>query len=79
MEIIGYPNYTISEKGEIYNNKRKIIMKQNIDKYGYVCINLSNNGNKKWFKVHRLLFQAYNLKSGEIMPVIVDHENGIRR
>ena len=78
MEIIGYPNYTISEKGEIYNNKRKIIMKQNIDKYGYFRICLSNKGNKKYFQVHRLVYQAYNLKSSENIPFTVDHINNIK-
>ena len=78
MEIIGFPNYTISNKGEIYSKKRKIIMKQGMDKDGYFQIGLSNNGNRKMFKVHRLVYQAFNLKSGETMPYEVDHENGIK-
>ena len=78
MEIAGYPNYTISEKGEIYNKKRKIIMKQWINKDGYFEIGLSNNGGRKHFKVHRLVYQAYNLESGEEMPTEIDHMNRIK-
>ena len=78
VDIIGYPNYTISEKGEIYSKKRKIIMKQQINEDGYFQIGLRNNGNKKNFKVHRLLYQAFKLEIGEEMPNEVDHENGIK-
>ena len=78
MEIAGYPNYIISEKGEIYSKKRKIIMKQKIDKDGYFEIVLSNNGELKYFKVHRLVYQAYNLEIGEEMPNEIDHMNRIK-
>ena len=79
MEIIGFPNYMINAKGEIYNKKLKIIMKQRINTSGYFHIGLRNEGeNQKMLLVHRLVYQAYNLKSGEIMPEQVDHENGIK-
>ena len=76
VDIIGFPNYTINEKGEIYSKVKKIIMKQSIDKYGYFQIGLRNGGeNQKRFLIHRLVYQAFNLKSGEIMPLTVDHKN----
>ena len=79
MEIIGFPNYTISNKGEIYSKAKKIIMKQHINNDGgYFRICLSNNGMQTFLFVHRLVYQAYNLKSGEPMPEMVDHENGIK-
>ena len=79
MEIAGFPNYTISNKGEIYSKAKKIIMKQHINNDGgYFRICLSNNGMQTFLFVHRLVYQAYNLKSGEPMPEMVDHENGIK-
>ena len=77
-DILGFTNYTINEKGEIYSKKRKIIMKQHPDKNGYLCIKLFNDDGipHTSIRVHRLLYQAFILKSGEIMPENIDHKNG---
>lgn len=58
-EIENYPNYLISDKGEIYNLRTKQIMKQHPDKDGYMVLNLSHKGAKKCYRVHRLVAQAY--------------------
>ena len=76
--IIGFPNYTINEKGEIYNKKKKIIMKQRLNSNGYFRIGLTNNKIKTHLLIHRLVFQMFNLKIGEIMPLTIDHINNIR-
>ena len=75
--IIGFPNYTISESGEIKNIKTGLILKQTKDnKGGYFRIGLCNNGITKMFQVHRLIYQAFNLNIGEIMPKNIDHKDG---
>jgi len=74
-DIIGFPDYTINEKGEIYSKKKKIIMKQRLDK-GYFKISLTNNKIQTSLSVHRLVYQMFNLKSGEEMPETIDHKNG---
>lgn len=57
--ITNYPNYLISDKGEIFNQRTKQMMKQYKDKDGYLVLNLSHKGSKKQYKVHRLVAQAY--------------------
>lgn len=62
-EITGYPNYMVSNKGNVkslnYNHTgREKIMKQYYQQTGYLLIGLSNNG-KKWYLVHRLVAQAF--------------------
>jgi hypothetical protein len=59
--VEGYPNYLISNYGRILSlvgNKRKLISLQ-VDRYGYICVSLSNNNHLKLFKVHRLVLLAF--------------------
>ena len=49
--------YEISNYGNIRNSK--IIMKQQIDKYGYKYICLTKNGVGKKHKVHRLVLSSF--------------------
>ena len=53
IDFIGI--YKINRNGEIFNVKRNIIMKQTNDRYGYKQLQLSKNGLRKIYKVHRLL------------------------
>lgn len=57
--IKNYPNYLISDNGEVFNQRTKQMMKQHKDKDGYLVLNLSHNGIKKAHKVHRLVAQTY--------------------
>lgn len=48
--------YSISNLGNVRNDKTKRILKQRLDRYGgYLFITLSKNCSSKNFKVHRLL------------------------
>jgi hypothetical protein len=53
-----YPNYDISNFGNIKNNKTSKIMKQTL-KGGYYNIGLVNELGKKTFKVHRLVALSF--------------------
>ena len=76
-EIIGFSNYTINDKGEVYN-KRGRLMKQWLN-HGYFNTHLvRDDGIQKYLLVHRLIYQAFKLKTGEIMPEQIDHINNIR-
>ena len=57
--IESFPNYTITDQGVIYSKKSNKIMKQHLDKDGYLVLNLSDNGIKKCCKVHRLVALAF--------------------
>lgn len=47
--------YSISHKGNVRNDKRKTILKPCLDNHGYYIITLSKNGDRKTFKIHRLI------------------------
>ena len=55
MEIHGYPNYTISEDGNIWSKKKNIFLKGSLNKKGYLQITVSKNGKTKTIGLHRLL------------------------
>lgn len=57
--IESFPNYIITDSGVIYSKKSNKIMKQHLDKDGYLVLNLSNNGIKKQCRVHRLVAIAF--------------------
>ena len=77
MEIPNFNKYKIFTDGRLYNVKRKIFMKTQIDNKGYERINLINNdGKKKACRIHRLLATTWipNPENKEQ----VDHVNRIR-
>jgi hypothetical protein len=53
--IDGYDNYEVSNMGNVRNKKTGLILKQSIRHYGYRSVTLYDNGNIKFFKVHRLV------------------------
>ena len=63
-EIKGYPNYMVSNMGNVKslgNNKTKKekILKLSVDKIGYLFVGLCKNGVQKKYFVHRLVAQAF--------------------
>ncbi len=70
--ITDFPNYSISNLGNVLNTQTNKMMKLTI-KSGYYCIGFTHNKNKKTFKVHRLvaLYFIDNPKNKEQ----VNHKN----
>lgn len=59
LPIEGYNNYSVSNLGNVKNNKTNKLMKSTV-KGGYSTINLiNNNGDRNSFKVHRLVALAF--------------------
>lgn len=61
-DIEGYEGlYQISSLGRVKSlyNSKEIIRKTRINKFGYPYLNLSKNGKKKTFTVHRLVALAF--------------------
>jgi hypothetical protein len=56
--INDYPNYSVSNLGNVKNNTTNKIMRQNV-KGGYCCLSLVNNKKNYTFKVHRLVALAF--------------------
>jgi len=68
--VSGYKNYIISNDGIILNKFGRE-MKHAIDKDGYHCVALTN-GIKKYFKIHRLVYQHFGNWNPELT---VDHRD----
>ena len=84
IDKLDYRNYYINNKGDIYSNKHKKILKNHIDNDGYKVIKIFDIKNThksgKWYKVHRLVGK-YFLPNGEenfYSNMMIDHINKIR-
>lgn len=56
--------YQVSNLGNVkslnkYHHKREQILKPKKDKYGYLCVRLSKNGELKDFTIHRLVMLSF--------------------
>jgi len=54
--INDFPNYSVSNMGNVKNNNTELILKPNKKKLGYLEIKLySNNSKRNYFLIHRLV------------------------
>ncbi len=58
VTILDYPNYMVSNFGQIYNNKHQRFLKQ-FYKFGYAHVGLYTQGETRHCKVHRLVASAF--------------------
>lgn len=58
-KIEGYPLYSVSNFGQIRNDKTNKILKGGPDTYGYPIVILCNNGQKRTRTVHRIVAEAF--------------------
>lgn len=74
-DIPGYEGlYTVTTIGQIYSLISKRFRKLGLDRYGYPQIDLYKDGQRKQWKVHRLVLLAFVGES----YLTVNHINGIK-
>jgi hypothetical protein len=71
-EIKNFENYSISDDGNVYNNKTNKELKKCISTSGYYYVQLIKNKKKNMKYIHRLVAQAFIKGEKEQ----VDHING---
>ena len=54
-----FPNYLVSDKGEIYSLYTNKYLSPRITELGYLVVILTHNGIKKSKRVHRLVAEAF--------------------
>jgi hypothetical protein len=75
-QIEGYDNYSVSNIGNVRNDKTGLILKGCPDKDGYLRVNLCKEGKVKTHKIHRLIGNVF-LENPDNLPE-VDHINQIK-
>lgn len=58
LDFLGYPNYSVSNLGRIYNCKKNTYLKPGTNKQGYYQVSLSNKRSRV-FGLHRLVALAF--------------------
>ena len=74
-QIEDYPNYWISDLGNVFNRKLDCPMKVMTNERGYIRVALRNDKGRKKFFVHRLVLEAFTEPNDELE---VNHINHVR-
>lgn len=71
-DVIGYEGYyQVSNIGNVYSNRRTIVLKHREGRDGYLNVSLSVDGKKKLKKIHRLVYESF---IGELdRSLVIDH------
>lgn len=75
LEFMGYPNYEVSNLGEVYSLNHGFISENRINKQGYRRVRLYANGKKKEMLVHRLVAFAFVDNPNKEEWNIVNHKD----
>ena len=69
-DIKGYEGiYGITSCGKVWSYRRKKFLELTPDTKGYLCVSLQVNGNRKTYKVHRLVAEAH-IPNPENLPQV---------
>lgn len=73
VNLKGFEKYFVSENGDIYRNNKKL--KDRLDRYGYLKVNLSQDGKRLTSTIHKLVALTY-LENKECYQTTVNHKDG---
>lgn len=76
IKINGYKNYSVSNKGNVRNDKTGRILQTQDNGVGYLILQLHKNGVMKSHKVHRLVCEAFILNPQN--KETVNHKDGCK-
>lgn len=58
-KIRGYENYSVSDNGDIRNDKTGKIKAERLNRYGYPIVDLYSNGKRQTTRIHRLVAETF--------------------
>lgn len=73
-----FPDYLVSNQGEVARKKDGVVLKQYPQKNGYVYVWLNRGYGNTTVPVHRLVAMAFHGIDGYVEGLFVDHINTIR-
>ena len=73
-----YPNYAVSDQGNVVRKKDGLLLKQYLQKSGYVYVWVDRGWGRHSVPVHRLVAIAFHGVEGYKNGLFVDHINTIR-
>lgn len=75
MPVIGYPNYAVSNIGEVMNINTKRILKPAITKEGYKQVNLWKQNKGTTLMVYKLVYEAFTGDT-DLNGYVINHIDG---
>lgn len=74
-----FPEYSISESGEVYSNHVNRCLSPYVNNNGYLCVKLQKDSNQYTQLVSRLLCRVYKDLPSLMSPLEVDHKDNNTR
>ena len=74
-QIENYPDYFVSNMGNVYSDKRHKLMKPVLQKDGYVRIALRNEDGSRLYHIQRLVLEAFTGKHDEFEANHIRNDN----
>jgi hypothetical protein len=68
--IAGFPNYQISNIGNIMNSKTNRVLKTIYTLTGYEVVNISSKGKQRQFSIHKLVARTF-VRNPENKPLVI--------
>jgi hypothetical protein len=76
-DCLYYPDYSVSDEGEVVRKEDGLILKQYTQKSGYVYVWVNRGNGRHAVPVHRLVCIAFHGEEGYINGLFVDHINSV--
>lgn len=75
-QVSNFENYSVSNLGKVRNDKQRRLKATRLDHDGYEKVDLYSNGNRKTYRVHRLV--AENFIPNDSNKPVINHKDGIK-
>ena len=75
---VEYPNYMISDLGNVYNVRKSRYLKLTMNSNGYLYVRLSKKNKSTLFRVNVLVGKCFLTKPNKHQKFIVDHIDGVK-